>query len=1424
MPKHTQKHKKPAQQRKQPSRSRLSTRLASTGSDHQEGEQEATTSYDLLNYFDDEEDDVDPDFNGYSGGKPKPKASATTSVNVVVDDDDDRDSDEDCVEESDVVLAQPGTFICPKKCDGAVFPTDYSLLQHVLADHTKHGYVHDIPMDDVRKAGLDMCEICLTLSLKKNKHPCNCYKLGAVEDQFSKTRKAFNKCIATSSLSNFNFGNILVIDNYDWGTVCTRQFRLIPPLKRSETFGFAFEYITDVILDQIVNPPANSTEEQVTRAQMLLMLLPRLLLCYPAKYDPRERSLNNVLLGRINDFLDLQFDKLFQEAADSTVEFLEKHVMYANTVTAAASATSAAQVSNDALIKKHAKIHHEVTQGNISKAMTLLSSESHFKDPSDPEVKLQLRELFKPDCDQVLDPTTLATPLTKYLTPKDVEVAVTNSRKSSAGPSGWSFDLLKMVARRKTGKVLLAAFINRLLKKDFPPEMMQALCNGSLTVLSKPNSNGVRPIVVNDAFIRLLAKAIIIREQQYVGQQLAPIQAGVGLSGGIEFVIHTVRQLMHTHNKDWACISIDCKNAYGSILLKVIQEQLQQIKHGRADFISAYFDSFVMRRRVLKTPGSSDTIEVGDGIIQGDPLSPLYFCLAIHPVLVAVQELLSDGHVFGYLDDLVLVGPATSVFPAFDLFKTKAAQVGLHVNLTKTKVLSMFNHPESTTAELSIDVAADATPGHPDGSDGNNAQVMDTSLPTLTQMCHDHGLPSPVNCITLLGTPVGVPTEEAKEAIKYINNIPFGKLKELGDHQTRFALLRDTMSQTVNHLARTMPPSCVKPAFAIFDGKMLDVVRTCLEASKDEISAMTRKEIALPANNGGLGFPELKESCELAYFSCVYGVVQTWLLYKKADDPLLQSWAHDDDDFITPLPQRLSKLSLVKELKFCLNKAHQIATQAVQAKNARPDKASKTHADDPKAKAKPKPSRSKIAPDSATGATPTVIQNAFALSVLPATLPGMLVLQKKRSLQTILLRCKAAVEIHDFYTRFLTTNEERAQFNSKRGPGASAFLRALPSERGLTFENKYFMLALRLHLRLPIIPKFGIKAGIPCCCDRDTKEGKSRLTEDHLLNCHAYNGMNNRHEALKNVFVDLLKFCKLSPDFEDLAGPGTGKINRWDVSADRYNKDNQDLKVDVTVVNPVTRHQAPKSASRQGAAALKARNKKIAKYKAFLKPSDDFYPLAFETFGYIDTPVLGLISTLAGRVNNLPPETSTWTAPTFKSYAVQRLSCCLWKENARAVETVITNTAAEFEYEPYNSVSYEDRIFPQFEMSSADFPPLIPNEKKKVTFVTLVEKIAEKAPSTAVAANGQLPQSAAISSDVAADHLEINLKDLVDLTLDEDFADDDDDADDDLVPTTLVPSQMPSASPVPVGMTNPLPPDASITDATTTSAQETRSA
>eukprot|EP00042_Codosiga_hollandica_P024761 m.106000 g.106000 ORF g.106000 m.106000 type:complete len:189 (-) comp51669_c0_seq7:73-639(-) len=117
-------------------------------------------------------------------------------------------------------------------------------------------------------------------------------------------------------------------------------------------------------------------------------------------------------------------------------------------------------------------------------------------------------------------------------------------------------------------------------------------------------------------------------------------------------------------------------------------------------------------------------------------------------------------------------------------------------------------------------------------------------------------------------------------------------------------------------------------------------------------------------------------------------------------------------------------------------------------------------------------------------------------------------------------------------------------------------------------------------------------------------------------------------------------------------------------------------KVDVTIRNPHASHLITTASKQQLHAANEGVKEKKQKYSAYIAEGERFFPLAMETFGGIHDQIREFVGLASWRVNNVAYDSNTYTAPTFSTYWLQRLSVTLWRENAKMVHLVAQRTRA----------------------------------------------------------------------------------------------------------------------------------------------------
>ncbi|KAL0224307.1 hypothetical protein P9112_003697 [Eukaryota sp. TZLM1-RC] len=216
-------------------------------------------------------------------------------------------------------------------------------------------------------------------------------------------------------------------------------------------------------------------------------------------------------------------------------------------------------------------------------------------------------------------------------------------RGKSAGLSGITIDHVKAaIISSEDCLGLLTKFFNQILSGQlkYPEELRSS----RLTALVKNSKMDVRPIAVSESLHNIFSACCLSRFNEKAKKILLPFQYGINTTDGVSSAIFAT-DVLFRQNESNVCMSLDFSNALNSL----------------------------SRRR------------------------PLLFCLAIHPILLQIQEMFPSLKMIAYMDDVVLIGDLNIVKQATVCFKELFAKIGLRLNLLKCVLLS--NSPVSTIVD-----------------------------------------------------------------------------------------------------------------------------------------------------------------------------------------------------------------------------------------------------------------------------------------------------------------------------------------------------------------------------------------------------------------------------------------------------------------------------------------------------------------------------------------------------------------------------------------------------------------------------------------------------------------------------------------------------------------------------------------------------
>ena len=158
---------------------------------------------------------------------------------------------------------------------------------------------------------------------------------------------------------------------------------------------------------------------------------------------------------------------------------------------------------------------------------------------------------------------------------------------SGAGPSKLSPDHLKEALKcptpLKSERFLdaVTTFVNVLASGDVCPSLSTRICGTILDPLLKKDG-GIRPIAVGETFRRLVSKCLNSAIRREAATILSPLQLGVGVRGGCEIAIHSVRSIIDSLGADESTclLKIDFKNAFNLISRQTVLDQVHALFPG----------------------------------------------------------------------------------------------------------------------------------------------------------------------------------------------------------------------------------------------------------------------------------------------------------------------------------------------------------------------------------------------------------------------------------------------------------------------------------------------------------------------------------------------------------------------------------------------------------------------------------------------------------------------------------------------------------------------------------------------------------------------------------------------------------------------------------------------------------------------------
>ena len=843
-----------------------------------------------------------------------------------------------------------------------------------------------------------------------------------------------------------------------------------------------------------------------------------------------------------------------------------------------------------------------ISLGNISKGLRILDSHGlaiandvTLKDIQDtyyPEPSQRNQDEFKNLLRSVENTIKVAPNEALYaFKDDDLEKAIKGLGDTAADLLGLRSGHIKKLL--DLGHINLVNFIcTNFHRCLLPKETMDILRGGVVVpIVKNPDENTIRPIAITSIISKISEQTGLKKAgKAAMSNLIEPTQFGYGHSSATEKTGLLVRAAL-LENPTHGVVQYDLKNAYGLMSRALVLRAL--IALGNKDLIRAFYTRYHTKVVLWMhmENGDLEPVEVTTGLLQGDPLAPLFFSLGFHIIL---RRLYNDGGtdlelMTAFLDDLNAAGEINFLSWLTKRFVAilEEERSGLVINWKKTFIFCPTSHVHTT----------------------NNP-------PPWTMVAPDKG-------IKVLGAYIGTPGwvqasiakdfKETAELLTTIKRLPT-------QHAT--LVLRMCIVQRFNFIQRHTPPSLYKDTAK----KMHDLIYSTafdifhIDREDDTLDLKgARMRLENPLRYGGFGMTDPVQFRLEAFLAGVGDSI---------------------DDLKASHPRQYN--FIVNELLLKAYLPNDPANQVIDRGHFHHD----VHR-----------SLGKVRQNIEEGRTLGLLKD-MSDDELKKTFPSTAtqLLQPHRKLQRTFTNLAQDIVYKRFYADL---DDKRQALNlSESSPGASSFLYAVPCSANLFMPDETFRVAARDRLGLP-----PLNGPVPECTNPNCSLSHASTHDDadsaaRELRRHRHGiGACARHARVVKQITEMFRAANIPSTVEPMV---RRPDLRGDIAETRTNGHGYKTIYDVSITETTRSDTLSRAAKTAGAAAAETKKYKNNKYLGACKAINaHFYPLIFETSGFIDKSVFDLIAQISSSLHNQAehiPEFTTWAAPTFKHYWLQRIS------------------------------------------------------------------------------------------------------------------------------------------------------------------------